>query len=532
MRFIKIVISVFLISIMVSFSNQTFEHKTAYQSKYYFLVPSTLTIVESGEPTDCYLSYSINDTVWKKTSPVYQWGLGNIYNISWVPDVVFNSGFLGLHTSPRNTKDFSVLPTDKTDTLVSVVFADATFIDPIKEYWFLDEFEFKFSYQKNTLPFSVQLQYSYDGVTWEYYQNIPIDNSGLQSFKLINDYIKDNPVKFRLTYNHIVGHVHNIAITDWVKYSPSKLNIKNKGYLERGIWDDKTPIQLKFEKVNLSNLFYHDVTVSVVVGSDTITSDILPANTTNFTFNVLNYTLTNDYTGKVEILFYAPWGELLNKLTLNYLDKYLTVANLPQIIQPLDLFYLLWSNSSNFKKISIEQSFNGGEFSKIKDSWNITSTPYPYSLIKEGLYTFKITASDEFETISTITNVISVESFMRDSLTLEIQRLNLIIDSLKTIENDSLVIVIIKDEDGNSVGQYDFKRSGIKFLDVEGSSVNLESGEFIKDVFITDYIGNVIYQTKLGSYNFSYDISSYSVGYYFLVVLTDDKNVKIYKFLK
>jgi hypothetical protein len=120
---------------------------------------------------------------------------------------------------------------------------------------------------------------------------------------------------------------------------------------------------------------------------------------------------------------------------------------------------------------------------------------------------------------------------MCDSLTLEIERLNLVIDSLKTIETDSLVIVIVKDEDGNSVGEYDFKRSDIKVLNVENSLVSLTSREFIKEVFVSDYIGNIKYQTKVADYNFSYDVSSYSTGYYFLLVLTDD-GVKIYKFLK
>ncbi len=532
MRFFKILFSVLLLSVTFAFAEQSFEHKTAYQSKYYFLVPSTLTIVESGEPTDCYLSYLTNDLNWKRVSPIYQWGLGNIYNINWTPDTVFTSGYLGLHIAPRNTKDFSFEPTDMTDTLVSVGFANATFVNPITEYWFLEEFEFTFSYEKNTLPYTIQFQYTYDEVTWFDYKNIQIDNSGLQSFKVVNEYFKDASVKFRLTYNHRFGQQHNIAITDWVKYSPSKLNIKNKGYLERGLWDDNTPLQLKFEKTNLTNLFYHDVIVSVVVGSDTITFEKLLASDDDFTFKVLNYTLTSDYTGSVELLFYTPWGEFLNSITLNYLDKYLTVANLPTSIKPLENFYLLWSNSPNFKKISIEESFNGSEFYKVKESWNITSTPYPYSLMMEGSYTFRITASDEFETLSTITNTISVESGHCDSLELEIERLTLVIDSLKTIETDSLVIIIVRDMDGSSVGEYEFKRSDIKFLNIENSLIEFTSREFVQDVFISDYVGNVLYQTNIDGYSFSVDVSSYSTGYYFLLVLTDDKKVKMYKFLK
>lgn len=533
MRNFKMVLIGLLMSLTTTFAGQTFEHTTAYQSKYYFFVPTKLTIVESGEPTDCYLSYSTDSLNWKRVSPIYQWGLGNIYTINWTPDTVFTSGYLGLHTAPRNTKDFSFDPTDVTDTLIDVVFANAQFINPITEYWAYDEFEFTFTYEKNTLPSTIQFQYSYDETTWFDYKNIQIDNSGKQSFKVVNEYYKDRPVKFRLTYNHRFGQKHNIAITDWVKYSPSSLKILNKGYLERGVWNDKTLLQLKFQKLHLSNLFFHDVIVTAVIGTDTITFEKLLANDDDFTFNVLNYTLTNDYTGKVKLLFYTSWGELLNTITLTYLDKYLTVGTLPMYVQPLQPIYLLWSNSENFTKVLIEESYNGSEFYKVQESWNIASTPYPTSLLKEGEYKFRITASDEFETLSSTTNSFFVESGFCDSLELEIERLNLVIDSLSSIDKDSLIIVILKDRENNSViSEVGFRAKDVRTLNVDNSLLNLTSRELIKEFFVSDYIGNVVVQSKVENYTFSVDVSSYLTGYYFLIVLTDDNSIKIYKFLK
>ena len=515
------------------FADQSFESVTANNSKYYFAVPTKLTIVESGEPTDCYLSYTVDSINWKKVSPTYQWGLGNIYTINWTPETTFTNGYLGLHTAPRNSRDFSFEPTDLTDVPVSVVFADAQFIEPITEYWYLDVFTFKFKYEVNSLPYTIQFQYSLDGVVWFDLKNIQIDNSGEQSFQIVNEYFKESPVKFRLTYNHIYGEVHNIAITDWVQYNQSSLKIRNKGYLERGLWNDNTIIELLLQKERLSNSFFHDVIVSCVVGTDTITTEIIASNDNSFTFNLLNYTLTSDYTGKVKLLFYTTWGQFLNELTLSYKDKFLTVSEIPTEVNPLEIFFIYWSGSDNFKKIKIEESYNNSEFSAIIESWDIEKSPYSLSRMS-GSYRYRITASDEFETLSSVTNelVVTTPTNPCDSLSKEVERLTLVVDSLSKIGTDSLTIILLVDKENNSViERVVFENKNIINFQLSDGNIDLTLREFIKQVYISDYTGGVISTDKVEGYSFYKNVSDLVNGYYYVVLITVD-GLRLYRFLK
>lgn len=530
MKFLKHILAVFLISCGSLLADQTFDAKTAYTHQYYYGVPAKLTIVEVGEPTDYYISYLSEDLTWEQITPKYVWGLGNITTTTWLPLTTFEKSYLGIHTSIRNEGNYSFEPTDVTDTTVTVSFANGSLSLSGTEYIYKDDFGVVFYYNHKTLPETVQLQYSYNGVNWLDLKNLNLTSADSVAYTFYNDLFKDQPIKFRVTYNLVYGQRHNIAITDWVNYKGAELKIIDKGTWETGIWDDNSEFAIELQRYNYKD---QDILPYLVLNSDTIALTPIKSVESFFSFNLMKHTFLKDYNGSVKILFYSSWGELLNSLTLKFSDKYLTLSETPEVVEVGTPFTLFWSNTTNFKKVRIEESKDGSIFTEVVNDWDINK---PYTIIRGeiGKFIFKVIAFDDYQTFVKNTNTVNVVSYIGcDSLVEEIIVLKNKIDSLSSLSSDSLIIVLIVDRTTGVLKEYTLSRGSINQIIPINDVIYLTGLEGVVDVYISDYLGGILKSISTdGGVNYDMNISNVPFGFYFLFTVDKNNNIKSYKFVK
>lgn len=513
-----------------TFSDQTWDQPTGATKNYYFLVPAKLTVVSTNEPTDFYASYLNEELEWVKISPKYGWGvISNPFSFNWIPDYPIKNSSLGIHTSPRNENNFSIEPTDISDSLINVIFANAEFFNVPKTYTFYEDYTLYFNYTPNTLPYSVQLEVSYNEVEWFEFKNVMIDNSGQQKIEIFNDLVKTHPVKFRLTYNHIRGKAHDIAITDWINYSEVKFKVIDQLDLEYGVFNDITEFLLTYQKENLSNKRSF-VLSYLVANRDTIFLDTIRPDEYTQTINPLEKINLNDYVGTIKILYYSAWGELLNTLTLQLDDKYLTLNQHLVTVNVNTPVNFNWSNSKHFSKIRIFEKEGDQPYKLISGDWDINKD---YRVVKRtpGQFTYLFEVQDLYEVLHTESKQVEwVNEYVckDDSLKTVIDSLYTLIGSIK---QDTLVYTILVNESNSIIGETEESLNEIEFLLALDDYIKVDFNYNVRNVYLVDLKGSFLPIGLVGN-GVEIELSQYVPGVYLLFVVSDDLKVKTYKFAK
>lgn len=511
-------------------ADQTWDKPTGATKDYYFLVPANLTVVSTNTPTDFYASYLNEEMEWVRISSNYGWGvITNPFTFSWVPNYPIQHSSLGIHTSLRNDDNYSVEPTDITDSLINVVFANAEFTNTKPTYTFYEDYTLNFQYQLNTLPSNIALEATYNEIDWFTVTNVTIDNSGQQSIKFFNDLVKGLPVKFRLTYNHEIGNIHNIALTNWISYDIPKFSIIDKLDLESGLFNDITTFYLSYSKEHLNNKRSF-VLSYLVAKQDTIFLDTLYPTNNSQVINPLDSIGSNDYIGNVKILYYSAWGELLNTIELKLDDKFITLNQHSININLGESVTFNWSNSNHFSKIRIfESNADTLKYNLIASNWDIKKD---YTVFKTtpGKFKYLFEVQDQYETILTESQIITwLEKYhcKEDSL-------NVIIDSLYTlignIKQDTLVYTLLINESSSIINTNEIGLSEIGYVAVDNGMVRINFTENIRDIYIADLKGSFI-PVNINGNNIEIDVTRYAPGVYILFIVTDDMVVKMFKFI-
>jgi hypothetical protein len=512
-------------------ADQSWDQPTGAKGNYYFLVPAKLTVISTGEPTDFYASFLTEELEWKQISPKYGWGvISNPFSFTWIPDYPIKNTSLGIHTSFRNENTYSIEPTDITDSLVNVIFANAEFFNVPLTYTFYEDYSLYFNYTPNTLPSTIQLEVSYDEITWLEFKNVEINNSGQQRIDIFNSLVNVKPIKFRLTYNHSRGKAHNIAITDWISYEYPKFNIVDKFELEYGIFNDITDFYLTYTKENLNNKRSF-VLSYLVTNKDTIFLDTLYPSDYTQKISPLDKIKLNDYIGEIKVLYYSAWGELLNTLTLQLDDKYITLNQHSTILNVNEPVNFNWSNSKHFTKIRIFESnldSTNVSYYLISNDWSINKD---YKVIKTtpGNFKYLFEVQDGTETLLTYSNTISwVNEYKckEDSLQTVIDSLYTLIGSIK---QDTLIYTILLNESNSIIDETEKTLSEIEFLLVIDNYIRIDFRENLRNVYLADIKGSFIPINSQRN-SIELDVSQYSFGTYILFVVTDNLEIKMYKF--
>lgn len=534
----SLMIAIVLIMILATipqslFAEQTWDQPTGAKKDYYFLVPQKLTVVSTGEPTDFYASYISEELQWVRISPKYGWGvIANPFTFEWIPDYPIRHSSLGIHTSPRNENNYSVEPTDVTDSLINVIFATGEFINTPTSYTFYEDYTLYFNYTPNTLPYSIQLEASYDEVNWFEFKDVIINNTGQQRIDIFNDMVKEKPIKFRLTYNHPIGKQHNIATTDWLSYDTPKFKIVDKLQLEYGIFNDITEFFLEYKKENLKNPRSF-VLSYLVVNQDTTFLDTLEPEQRVQAIKPIDIIKLNDYVGSVKVLYYSAWGELLNELVLKLEDKYLTLNQYSTKLNVGESVVFNWSNSNHFTKVKIYEAqldFGSDEYYAIATDWSINKD---YKVIKNepGVFKYLFEAQDGTQELFVQSNPIT----WTNKFECKEDSLKAVIDSLYTliasIKQDTLIYTLLVNESSSIIDENEEPLNEIEFLLAMDEFIKIDFKDNIRNVYLADLKGAFVPISLIGN-SIELDISQFAPGVYLLFVVNDDLKVKRYKFVK
>jgi hypothetical protein len=514
-------------------AEQTWDQPTGARKDYYFLVPQKLTVISTGEPTDFYASYLSEELEWVKISPKYGWGvIANPFTFDWIPDYPIRNTSLGIHTSPRNENNYGFEPTDITDSLVNVIFANAEFYNVPTSYTFYEDYTLYFNYTPNTLPYSIQLEASYDEITWFEFKNVLINNSGQQKIEVFNDLVKDKPIKLRLTYNHRVGKQHNIATTSWISYNTPKFKVIDKLQLEYGIFNDITEFVLEYQKEYLSNNRSFILSY-LVANQDTTFLDTIVPNQYIQTIKPIDIIKLNDFNGSVKVLYYSAWGELLNELTLKLQDKYLTLNQYSTDLIVGENVTFNWSNSNHFSKIKIYEAkldFGSDEYNVIASDWDINKDYKVYKR-EPGVYKYLFEAQDgtqELFTESSPITWINKQQCKEDSLKVVIDSLYSLIASIK---QDTLIYTLLVDAASSVIGENEEPLTEIEFLLAMDEFIKIDFNYNIKNIYLADLKGNFL-PVMFANNSVELDISQFASGVYLMFIVKSDLKVKTYKFIK
>jgi len=520
----------------VMIGEQTFERASAAKKNYYFLVPASVSVVSNGTPTDFFCSVTSDSLNWTKISPKYGWGeVTNIFSFSWTPNDTISTGYLGIHTSLRNENSFSVEPTDVSDSVLSVKYATGDLFITDQNYTFYQDISLVFSYDINTLPRNLLLQVSYDGVEWNYFDDVNIDQSGRLLITSFNDLVLGSSIKFRITYNHINGSKYSIAESNWISYTQPKLIIKDKGSLENGIYDDNTKFKFEFSKSNLLNERSYVLTY-LKVGLDTIFVDTLYSRLDVQYFTLFDYyKFKTDYSGEIELVYISAWGEVLNTLKLKLSDKWFTLGQHNIQVDLGDDLTFNWSNSKNFNKLTIYEStldFGSDDWYIISKDWDVNLKSYTIKKTTPGAFRYRFVAKDGVEEFNIETDAI----YFKPKYVCKEDSLNTVIDSLYTIitniKADTLIYTIVVNELNSVLNEDSRYIKDIENVTIIDDMIYVWVRENVRNVYVADIAGSFTPIPITNPNTIEININNYASGLYLLFIVLDDMSVRTFKFLK
>lgn len=514
------------------FSEQTFNQVSAAPDSIYYGVPVNFTIVETGTPTDFYLTIGTSlqrDTI----SKIFGWGeFTPSKKFTWTPDSIYTNVRAGIHTSPRNLNSFSIYPTDSTDFEFTVQRADGTISLKEDSIWFNDNFLIEWQVDLNTVPTNMILQYRESGSNW-----VTLDTvmSNLGSINIVNNFITKN-VKFRLTY---LGSEfgYSIAKTNWIQFKDPSLTITNRTDLELPvIWKDSDTISVNFTTNLISE--YSKILVDVFENGILVRTDELPWNSTSY-----KYITPLDKGTITDLNFKTNWNYPLTSIQLNTDNKYFEVNPVNIEYHVNDIITFNWSASLHFETVKVEVFKNKSTTSLVLNKfWDITK-PFDYIITPEDTtLQFKFTVKDKYSELVENSHKINIVGFCRDvelqkdidSLNVIISQLNIDKDSLivkiETLENtptDTVIVVLIKDVSTNVEEKYTVNLKTLKTIDIENNYLELE--DVASNIYVVNSIGTII-QSENWTNKLFLD-NSISSGSYILVYIINGKTY-IYKFIK
>lgn len=512
------------------FSEQSFSQVSANTKNVYYGVATSMTIVETGTPTDFHISVG-SGTIWNQISNTFGWGqdFSPSGTFSWTPDTVLTSVAFGLNTGERNSGTFSTLPTDTSDVNFDVLRSSITFSE-MSEIWYDDIFYFEWDADYTTLPKNLVFQYrEIPSGTWTTIDTFNI-TSGAITFH--NEHIMSD-VKFRFTYEGS-EFGYPIGETETITYVEPSLMITNKSEITNKVWDDDTSITMTLESERLSD--YYNLSVYKVTQTGLSKIGEISKNDSTFI-----YQTAFEFTGNTTLQIKTPWGLMLDEVTFQVKHKYFELSPLDVTYSVNDVVEFYWSYSDNFmlSKIEVERNSNT-MYDVLNANWNLATGEYTYPIKDtDTSFTFKFTVADDYDTLIVYTNPVFItEHCKSDSLKKIIEEQIAYIDSLETmIENYEpeyiyYLVSIIKDipnsvEFDDTTGVTDIEQ-----LTVVDGRVELSAG-IITHLYVADVNGNIMYENiNMAWYEGFINVSNYSTGVYFIVAF-DESDLKpmYYKFI-
>jgi len=500
-------------------ADQTFEQETANKKTYYYGVTYQLEMVETGTPTDFYVSeLDIQSDTWTPISSTFGWGnFDPSIIVEYTPTSTFTNGYLGIHTGTRNSGTFSVVPTDVTDVSVEVIYSTATFTE-IESIWYNDVFNLYWTSNTSTLPKKVNLEYkTLSSTSWTVLGDIDVHNG---TIGVHNEFAKED-VKFRLAY---IGVDYSIAETDYIAFLYPSMTITNKQEVESYVFKDGDAITINFETERVTEYMDIDVYVNGALVS-------------KIPFDSKSYTYTSQLNTDeiVSIEFYTEMGFLGDVVIISE-DKWFEVGPVGSEYKVMDKIDITWSYSKHFKYVDTYIKINSEtEYTKLNNKWTITS-PYSYVVKdKDSTLQFKFVTTDEYTTLIEETDLVYIiEDCKQDSLELLVKELNLKIDSLSNVEPTIIEIltVLIKDIPLDVEDESDYYVDGIEIINITDDNLYLDNSKIYSHVYISNYTGNVVYNESGTGITDNIDISNMSSGVYFLITIDFNGFVKVFKFTK
>lgn len=518
----KILILLFSIFMIGNLSaDQTFDQTTAIPSELYYQVPITLKIIESGSPTDFYVSIN-NSSTWNSISNTFGWGESN-NSLTWTPNFIQDSLKFGIHTGIRNSNTFSSIPTDSSDQYFSVSSGTINFEMSETSFWYKDYISIKWNSEKETLPSDLILEMMESSSTfWTVIDTINID--AIDSLIWYNT--KKEDISLRLTYTGLEYGLVLDSIS--LSYLNPSLTFTNKTEIENTIYDDSVEVVINFETERITEGQY--IAVHIQENGNNIEVIHIPYNSNTFSY----LTKQKSYTYS-EILFYSELGYFLGSVEISSQYKYFEIAPLDDVYFDNEKIEIDWTSSSHFENVQIEVFKNSNTFSEVLNfEWPLKKNMYSYKILEnDSTLRFRLTVKDEYSTISLESKTITIKESCREDEYLEIikelegeiEYAYMIIDSLM-FNKDTIYVVLVKDDLTSVEDEIIFNIKNLEVLNIKDGI--LSWNEEATHIFISDLSGNIVITSYMKS---EINVSNLANGIYFLVISNGDEN-KVYKFLK
>lgn len=507
------------------FSDQTFESISATPNNIFYGVPVQIKIVEHNLPTDFYISIG-NGSTWTQLSNTFGWGneFSPSGTFNWTPDSIYNNVHFGIHTGNRNSETFTSLPTDFSDNTFTINRSSITF-NPIDSIWLNDVFYISWNSNESELPENILLEYKLNSSnSWTEIGNIKKSDNSIN----FSNYNINEDVTFRLTYygSEYGYELGSVSST----FYPSILNIVNQQEIENNIWGDNQEIEINLEKINISE--YNFIKVYI----DNILIDSIEYNR-----NSLTYTTSKNKDEHKILEFYDKSGNLLNALNIYSENKYFEISPLNNAnYKQYEIVEFNWSYSNHFDKVKVELIRNSSTISEILHyNWNLTDK-YNYRIQENDTnLTFKFFVDDNItfydKDVSDIKIVDHCKEnelyYIIDSLLIDISKLNGLVDSLSNIENDTIIISIIKDIPLNVEDEKLYSLKEMENLQVINNTIQIPNDN-ISHIMIYNILGQIVLEQSGIEINNPINIENLDSGIFVLYLFDFSNNVHIYRFLK
>lgn len=525
-------LTAFLISMSVMFADQTFISESAILEDVYYGVPVNVTIVETNNPTDFYVSVG-SGTFWEQFSKVYNWGDFNpSTTITWTPDQLYNGVYLGIHTGVRNSGTFTTTPTDLSDVSIVVQTGSMTITGP-EEVWYDDMFHYSWIADISTLPNELILEYN-AGLGWVTLDTVSIkDNDGIT----IHNTFTKSDYSVRFTY---LGSAYGVTLSEWSStFNPYSFEITNRNVIENTLYDDDEVVVLEYTKQRLSEYTFVVAKINNV-----------PIDTIQYNENSTSFTTPFKQDAITVISFYDEEDVFITDITIESNHKFFEVSYLTDEEYSVnDVIPFVWSYSKHFNLVStsIHRNSNTIGYETLNSDWEL-ARPYNYAVVEyDTTIIFKFIVTDVFTTIIKETRLIDIVGHCKegelqviiDELEKELDSSKTLINSLITkvdsleiyiseIEPDYVFVTLIKD-DINSVEQrFNFTYSKTESVTIINDKIDLGVVN-LEHVYVVDVTGKQ-YDIQWDQ-TFVYTANLMS-GAYFIVAIDRLGEIWTFKFVK
>lgn len=521
-----------LLSYSVAFADQTFISESAVLGDVYYSVPINVTIQESNDPTDFYVSVG-SGTLWEQFTTEYDWGDFNpATTVEWTPEELYDGVYLGIHAGVRNSGTFPVLPTDLSDVAITVQTGSITITGP-EEVWYDDIFYYSWKLDESTLPDRLIFQYD-SGSGWETIDTLSIKE--ISEITLHNEFTHDD-YRVRLTY---LGDAYGYTLTEWEsEFVPYSFEITNRDEIEETIYDDDEVVTIEYTKERLSEFTY------VTARIDGVIVDSIGTN--KFSTTITTPSKEEEATTVVE--FYDEEGEFITDIEIYSEHKYFEISPLTDEEYSVDeVIPFYWSYSDHFELVSACVERNSSTICEVLNSdWELDRS-YNYSVVEsDTTLQFYFEVTDGYTTIKQTTRLVTVGGHCREAelqatigelereiteLRGTISILRAKVDSLEIfiseIEPDYLFVTLIKDVPNDIEKEYTSKYSNLPTLQIIDGKADMTIDN-LTHVYIVDTIGRTYDAIWDDRYLYTDELQENS---YFVVAIDATGDVYTFKFVK